>query len=174
MLKKIKNFNLPEIEEKVLAFWEKNNIFEQSLELRRKGKPFRFFEGPPTANGLPGVHHALARAFKDIILRYRTMRGNYVLRRAGWDTHGLPVEIAVEKELGIKQKSEIEKLGIAEFNQRARLSVWRHKTEWERFTKRIGFWLDFEHPYITYENSYIESLWWIFKEIDQRELLTKL
>ena len=162
-----KQFSLPAIEAQVLKFWDEHRIFEKSLESRRKrGKPFRFFEGPPTANGLPGVHHALARAFKDIILRYKTMRGYYVLRRAGWDTHGLPVEIAVEKELGIKHKSEIEKLGIAEFNQRAKLSVWRYKHEWERFTKRIGFWLDFRNPYITYENSYIETLWWMFRQIE--------
>src|SRR3989344_7510781 len=175
MLKNLKQFNLPEIEEKVLKFWKENNIFRQSSVLRQSsGKNFVFFEGPPTANGRPGMHHVLGRSFKDVILRYRVMRGYHVVRRAGWDTHGLPVEIEVEKELGIKRKSEIEKFGIAEFNARARLSVWRYKSEWERFTKRIGYWLDFEKPFITYENSYIESLWWIFKEIDRRGLLTKL
>ncbi len=175
MLRNLKILNLPEIEEKVLNFWERNKIFEKSVALRKaKGKPFRFFEGPPTANGLPHVGHALSRAFKDIVLRYQTMRGRYVSRRAGWDTHGLPVEIAVEKELGIKHKSEIEKLGIAEFNRMAKLSVWRYKGEWERFTKRIGFWLDFSNPYITYENSYMETLWWIFGEIEKRGLLKKL
>jgi len=176
MLEKIKNFNLPEIEEKVLGFWRKNKIFEKSVALRQAQgkKSFRFFEGPPTANGRPGTHHVLSRAFKDIILRYKTMRGYYVSRRAGWDTHGLPVEIEVEKELGIKQKSEIEKFGIAEFNSRAKLSTWKYKAEWEKLTERIGFWLDFKNPYITYHNSYIETLWWILKQVGERGLLKKL
>src|SRR3989344_1040175 len=187
MLGNLKNFNLPEIEEKVLSFWKKNRIFEKSVAAsasakvearqgRRDGKTkfFRFFEGPPTANGRPGTHHILSRAFKDIILRYQTMRGYYVSRRAGWDTHGLPVEIEVEKELGIKQKSEIEKFGIAEFNSRARFSTWKYKSEWEKLTERIGFWLDFKNPYITYHNSYIETLWWILKKVSERHLLKKL
>src|SRR3989344_8633569 len=114
MLRNLKEFKLPEIEEKVLKFWKENRIFEKSLELRKNAKPFRFFEGPPTANGRPGIHHVLGRAFKDVIPRYKTMRGYLVNRKAGWDTHGLPVEIEVEKELGLKNKQEIEKFGIAE------------------------------------------------------------
>lgn len=164
-------FNLPELEEKILKFWEDNKIFEKSLEKTKKGKTFVFYEGPPTANGLPGVHHAEARAFKDVILRYKTMRGFHVPRKAGWDTHGLPVEIEVEKALGFKTKQDIESYGIASFNQKAKESVWRYKNEWERATKRLGFWLDLEHPYVTYETTYIESLWWVIKEIWKKGLL---
>ncbi len=178
MLKNLKQFNLPEIEEKVLRFWRDNKIFEKSVALRQaqgeKAKFFRFFEGPPTANGRPGIHHVESRSFKDIILRYKTMRGYYVLRRAGWDTHGLPVEIEVEKELGIKNKQEIEKFGIAEFNAKAKASVWKYKSEWERLTERIGFWLDLENPYITYENKYIESLWWVLAQIAKKGFLKNL
>src|SRR3989344_3790950 len=176
VLKNLKNFNLPAIEEKILEFWKKNRIFEKSVNNRRsqKQKPFRFFEGPPTANGRPGTHHILSRSFKDIIPRYKTMRGFYVSRRAGWDTHGLPVEIEVEKELGIREKSEIEKLGIAEFNTKARTSVWKYKSDWEKLTERIGFWLDFANPYVTYDNSYIETLWWIFRKISDQGLLKKM
>lgn len=175
MLNDLDHFSLPETEEKVLKFWKEHDILQKTLDIskEKKGKPFRFFEGPPTANGKPGIHHVLARAFKDIVLRYKTMRGYAVTRKAGWDTHGLPVEIAVEKELGIKKKSEIEKFGIAEFNERAKASVWQYKGEWEKLTERIGFWLDFKNPYITYENSYVETLWWIFGEIHKRGLLKK-
>lgn len=164
-------FNLPEFEEKILDFWEENYIFEKTLEKNKKGRPFIFYEGPPTANGMPGVHHALTRAFKDIMLRYKTMRGFYVARKAGWDTHGLPVEIEVEKALGFKTKHDIEKYGIGKFNQKAKESVWRYKDEWERATKRIGFWLDLKRPYITYDPKYIETLWWIIKEIWRRHFL---
>ncbi len=187
MLDKLKQFNLPELEEKVLKFWKDNDVFRKSVALRqspatktkagrqgKKAKPFRFFEGPPTANGRPGIHHILARSFKDIILRYKTMRGYYVIRKAGWDTHGLPVELEVEKKLGIKNKSEIEKFGIAEFNSQCKMSVWTYKSEWEKFTNRIGFWLDLENPYVTYDNKYMESLWWVFSEIAKRGLLKKL
>ncbi len=174
MLERQKEFKLPEVEEKVLEFWKRNKIFEKSLELRKDAKSFRFFEGPPSANGQPGTHHVLSRSFKDIILRYKAMRGFFVLRKAGWDTHGLPVEIAVEKELGIKNKAEIEKLGIAEFNSRAKMLVWKYKNDWEKLSERIGFWLDFKNPYITYDNSYIESLWWIFKKIYEAGYLKKL
>ena len=130
MLKGLKQFNLPEIEEKVLKFWKENDIFKKTLKNRDGAKPFRFFEGPPTANGRPGIHHVLARAFKDIICRYKTMRGYFVLRRAGWDTHGLPVELQVEKKLGLKSKSEIETYGIAKFNAECKELVWKFKDEW--------------------------------------------
>ena len=166
-----RRFNLPELEEEVLKFWEDNKIFEQTLEKTAKGKPFVFYEGPPTANGLPGVHHVAARAFKDIMLRYKTMRGFFVRRKAGWDTHGLPVEIEVEKKLGFKTKQDIERYGIAKFNEEAKKSVWQYKEEWERLTKRMGYWIDLENPYITYETPYIESLWWIIKEFWKKGLL---
>lgn len=164
-------FNLTKNEEKILDFWRENKIFEKSLEIRKKAKRFVFFEGPPTANGRPGMHHLIGRAFKDLFVRYKTMRGFLVERKAGWDTQGLAVEIEVEKELGLKNKKDIEKYGIGRFNAKARESVWKYKDEWERFTERIGFWLDMRHPYITYEPNYIETLWWIIKEIDKKGLL---
>lgn len=181
MLNNLKNFNPPEIEEKVLEYWKERRIMEKALNAGAesagkspKKKFFRFFEGPPSANGLPHIAHVLARSFKDIILRYKAMRGFSVVRKAGWDTHGLPIEIAVEKELGIKSKPEIEKFGVAEFNNLAKMLVWKYKGEWEKLTLRIGFWLDFKNPYITYDNAYIESLWWIFKRIHENGFLKKL
>lgn len=171
MLKPGEDFKLPEVEKKVLEYWKGQDIFKKSLAKRKKGKTFVFYEGPPTANGRPGIHHILARAFKDIILRYKTMRGFYVPRRAGWDTHGLPVEVGVEKELGIKNKRDLEKFGIDLFNQKAKESVWRYKDEWERLTERMGYWLDMERPYVTYDNDYIETLWWIFSKIAERGYL---
>ena len=173
MFKGLSQFNLPEIEEKVLKFWKENDVFNKSVERRKGKKSFVFYEGPPTANGRPAIHHVLGRAFKDIVLRYKTMRGYYVPRRAGWDTHGLPVELEVEKELGIKSKPEIEKFGIAAFNERAKASVWKYKDEWERLTERTGMWLDFKNPYVTYDNVYIESLWWVFSQFSKRKLLKK-
>ena len=147
---------------------------EKNLALRQaQGKKFIFYEGPPTANGLPHIGHFLTRAFKDLFIRYKTMRGFFVPRRAGWDTHGLPIEIEIEKELGLKSKKEIEKYGIAKFNKKARESVWRYKTEWEKFSKRIGFWLDFDNPYITHANDYIETLWHIVKQFDKKKFLYK-
>ena len=154
-----------------MEFWKKNKIFKKSVGQRKGKKKFVFYEGPPTANGQPGIHSVEARAFKDIILRYKTMRGFCVPRRAGWDTHGLPVEIQVEKELGLKSKKEIEDYGIEKFNQRCKESVWRYKTDWEKMTERMAFWLDMEDAYATMNTDYIETLWWIFKEIDRRKLL---
>ncbi len=165
------DFSLPKTEEKVLEYWRADNTFKKSLAKRKGRKTFVFYEGPPTANGRPGIHHVLARAFKDIILRYKTMRGFYVPRKAGWDTHGLPVEVGVEKELGLKTKRDIEKFGIDLFNQKAKESVWKYKDEWERLTDRMGYWLGMEDPYITYDNDYIESLWWIFKVIADKGFL---
>jgi len=157
---------LPKLEEKILKFWKDRKIFERTLENRANAKRFVFFEGPPTANGMPGMHHFMGRVFKDLFVRYKTMRGYLVTRKAGWDTHGLPVEIEVEKELGLKNKKEIEKYGIAKFNAKAKKSVWKYKDEWEKFTERMGFWLDMDHPYVTYDSKYIETLWWIIKQID--------
>ncbi|KKW01846.1 MAG: hypothetical protein A2898_05635 [Candidatus Kerfeldbacteria bacterium RIFCSPLOWO2_01_FULL_48_11] len=165
--------NFPKLEEEVLAFWEKEKVFEKTLEQTKKGKKFVFFEGPPTANGKPGIHHVLARAFKDVVLRYKTMRGYYVERKAGWDTHGLPVELQVEKALNISGKPDIEKYGVDKFNQMCKESVWKYQKEWEGMTRRIGFWLDMNHPYVTYKNEYIESLWWIIKQIWDKKLLYK-
>jgi isoleucyl-tRNA synthetase len=161
--------NFPKLEKKILKFWNDNNIFQKSLKKGKKN--FVFYEGPPTANGKPGIHHVLTRAFKDLICRYKTMQGFKVLRKAGWDTHGLPVELQVEKELGLKSKRDIDKYGIARFNKKCRESVWKYKKEWENLTKRTGFWLDLENPYITYNTDYIESVWSILKDIYEKGLL---
>ncbi len=167
------DFNLTKIEEKIQKSWEANNIPEKILDFRKDKKKFVFFEGPPTANGMPHLGHFETRAFKDLFVRYKTMAGFNVGRKAGWDTHGLPVEIEVEKELGLKNKKEIEKYGIARFNKKAKESVWKYKSEWEKFSKRMGFWLDFKNPYITYNNDYLETLWHIIQQFDKKKFLYK-
>jgi len=163
--------NLPKDEEKILKFWKENKIFEKSLEKTKNGPRFVFYEGPPYANGLPGIHHLLSRALKDVILRYKTMQGFFVERKAGWDTHGLPTEVEAEKKLNIRSKRDIKKIGIEKFIEECRNSVFTYKKEWEEFTERIGFWLDLEKAYITCSNDYIESLWWILKQIWEKGLL---
>jgi len=163
--------SFPEIEKKILKYWQKNNTFKKSIERRRRRPSFIFYEGPPTANARPGIHHVLARVFKDIICRYKTMQGFKVVRKAGWDTHGLPVELEIEKKLGLKNKKDIEKYGIARFNKKCKESVWQYKKDWEDLTARIAYWLDLENPYITFEPDYIESLWWIIKQIWKKGLL---
>jgi isoleucyl-tRNA synthetase len=163
--------NFSKLEEKILKFWRENKIFEKSIEQRKKAPNFVFYEGPPTANAAPGIHHVLARVYKDIICRYRTMQGFKVLRKAGWDTHGLPVELEIEKKLGLKSKKDIEKYGIASFNKLCKESVWHYKKDWEKLTERIGYWLELENPYITYTPDYIETVWWILKKIYQKGLL---
>ncbi|MBI1888557.1 MAG: class I tRNA ligase family protein, partial [Candidatus Spechtbacteria bacterium] len=140
--------DLPKQEEEILEFWKKIKAFEKSISRRPKSRSFVFYEGPPTANGKPGIHHVLSRAYKDVVCRYKTMRGYRVERNAGWDTHGLPVEIEVEKELGLKNKKDIEAYGIGAFNEKCRASVWKYKEDWDKVTERIGFWIDLDHPYI--------------------------
>jgi isoleucyl-tRNA synthetase len=159
------------MEEEVLHFWQSRAIFKQCRAQREGGPEYVFFEGPPTANGRPGVHHVLARAFKDIFPRYKTMRGYHVIRRGGWDTHGLPVEIEVEKRLGFTSKSQIEAYGIAKFNELCRRSAFDYIQDWERLTSRIGFWVDLKTAYITYTNDYIESVWWMLKTLWDKNLL---
>ncbi|WP_409569803.1 class I tRNA ligase family protein [Kouleothrix sp.] len=162
----------PALEQTVAQWWAEHNIVKQALAAGDRANPFIFFEGPPTANGRPGVHHVEARVTKDLIVRYQRMRGRYVIgARGGWDTHGLPVEVEVEKELGFNGKPDIEKYGIKEFNARCKESVNRYVDEFERLTDRIAFWLDLEHPYTTYDNSYIESLWWILRQFWDNDLL---
>ncbi|MBA4386289.1 MAG: isoleucine--tRNA ligase, partial [Anaerolinea sp.] len=160
-----------QMEEKVLQHWKKHDVFHQSMNLRKGGREYVFFEGPPTANGKPGVHHVLARAFKDIFPRYKTMQGYHVSRRGGWDTHGLPVEIEVEKKLGFKNKRDIEEYGIGKFNELCRESAFTYIQDWEKLTDRIGYWVDLETAYITYKNEYIESIWSILKNFWDRDLL---
>jgi isoleucyl-tRNA synthetase len=164
-------FNVTIVEEAALRFWKSHDVFHLSMKEREGGPEYVVFEGPPTANGKPGVHHVLARAFKDIFPRYKTMRGYHVVRRGGWDTHGLPVEIEVEKKLGIKNKHEIEAYGIAKFNQLCRQSAFTYIQEWERLTDRIAYWVDLNEAYITYKNEYIESVWWILKNFWDKGLL---
>lgn len=165
--------NFPEREKDVLKFWNDNNVFKESVLKSKGGEEFTFFDGPPTANGKPHVGHVLTRAIKDLIPRYKTMKGYNVLRKAGWDTHGLPVELEVEKTLGINGKPEIEKYGIGKFNQDCKRSVWKYKTEWEQMSDSIGYWVDMENPYVTYDNNYIESVWWAIKSISEKGLLYK-
>src|SRR5262245_41564992 len=163
--------SFPALEERVLARWREEGVFERSLAQREGAPVWSFYEGPPTANGRPGSHHVLARVFKDVYPRYKTMCGYRVPRKAGWDCHGLPVELEVEKQLGISSKQEIEQLGIAEFNQRCRESVFEYVEEWDRLTERIGFWIDLDDPYVTLENDYIESVWWSLRQLWDKELL---
>jgi isoleucyl-tRNA synthetase len=160
--------NFPQVEEKILTFWKQNDIFNKSVENRKGNDRFVLYEGPPTANGSPGIHHVLARAYKDIITRYKVMKGYYVPRIAGWDTHGLPVELEVEKELGFSGKTQIEEYGIEEFNRKCRESVFRYLKEWNTLTERIAYWVDLEHAYITMNNTYIESVWWALKQMWDR------
>jgi len=163
--------DLPQSEARILELWKEIRAFEEGLKRREGSPPFVFYEGPPTANGLPGVHHVISRTIKDVVCRYKSMRGYYVARRGGWDTHGLPVEIEVERELKISGKDQIEQFGIAEFNARCRQSVLRYENEWRRNTERIGFWLDMDHPYVTFQNEYIETVWWLLRRIWDAGLL---
>ena len=163
--------NVTQMEEKVLRHWKNHDVFHKSLDQRKGGREYVFYEGPPTANGKPGVHHVLARVFKDIFPRYKTMQGFHVSRRGGWDTHGLPVEIEVEKKLGFTNKRQIEEFGIAKFNELCRESAFTYIQEWEKLTDRIGYWVDLETAYITFTNQYIESVWWILKNFWERDLL---
>ena len=165
------HIDLPAIERGILDFWDSHEIFEKSLSSRESGQPWTFFEGPPTANGMPGTHHIEARVFKDVFPRFHTMKGRYVRRKAGWDCHGLPVEIAVEKELGFTGKGDIEKYGIAAFNQKCRESVQRHVGAFTDMTKRMAFWVDFDQAYWTMSPEYVESIWWSLKEIWKKGLL---
>ncbi len=162
-----------EREKEVLEFWKKNRIFQKSIEQREGCPEFTFFDGPPTANGKPHIGHILTRVIKDIIPRYQTMKGRHVLRKAGWDTHGLPVELEVEKMLGINGKPQIESYGVEPFIQKCRESVWKYKAEWEQMSDRVGFWADMDNPYITYDNKYIESEWWALRTIWDKGLLYK-
>jgi len=166
-----RQINFPELENEILGLWNRIGAFKKSVEQRPQDKPFVFYEGPPTANGRPGFHHALARAFKDLIPRYKTMQGYRVERKGGWDCHGLPVELEVEKELGLSGKNDVEEYGVEEFNRLCRESVYRYVEDWRKMSERLGFWVDMDHAYWTLENTYIESVWWALKELYGRDLL---
>ena len=163
--------SFPELEQELLERWRERDVFHESMRRREGAEPFVFFEGPPTANGRPGSHHVLSRVFKDVFPRYQTMRGRYVSRRAGWDCHGLPVELEIEKELGFKSKEDIERYGVAEFNAKCRESVLRYIDEWNRLTERIGFWIDTDDAYFTLDDDYVESVWWSLKQVWDKDLL---
>ncbi|MBB5635868.1 isoleucyl-tRNA synthetase [Pedobacter cryoconitis] len=173
MYREFKQLELPKIGEEILEFWKAENIFEKSISTRSKSNPFTFYEGPPSANGMPGIHHVMARAIKDIFCRYKTLKGFQVKRKGGWDTHGLPIELAVEKKLGITKVDIGVKITVEEYNAACREEVMRYTDIWNDLTEKMGYWVDLEKPYITYENEYIESLWWILKTFYDKGLLYK-
>ena len=166
--KEYEKLNLPEIGRTVLDQWKSTHAFQKSIDLREGKTPFVFYEGPPSANGMPGIHHVITRTLKDLVCRYKTMKGFQVKRKGGWDTHGLPIELGVEKELGITKEDIGKKISVEEYNQKCREAVLRYKDKWDDLTERMGYWVDLEDPYITFENKYIETLWWILKELIQK------
>ncbi|WP_445736082.1 isoleucine--tRNA ligase [Mariniflexile sp.] len=168
-----KGLDLPNVAEEILNYWQENNIFEKSVSTREGNEPFVFFEGPPSANGLPGVHHVLARAIKDIFPRYKTMKGYQVKRKAGWDTHGLPIELGVEKELGITKEDIGKTISVEDYNAACRKAVMRYTDVWNDLTQKMGYWVDMDNPYITYEPKYMESVWWLLKQIYNKKLIYK-
>ncbi len=168
-----KGLNLPKVGDEVQEFWKANSIFEKSISSRDENKPFVFFEGPPSANGMPGIHHAMARSIKDIFCRYKTLKGYRVNRKAGWDTHGLPVELGVEKEMGITKEDIGTKISIDDYNKACRESVMRYTDKWNELTEKMGYWVDLNDPYITYENKYMETVWWLLKQLYQKDLMYK-
>ncbi len=168
-----KGLDLPKVADNILDFWQQNNIFEKSVSERDGAEPYVFFEGPPSANGLPGIHHVMARAIKDIFCRYKTQKGYQVKRKAGWDTHGLPVELGVEKELGITKEDIGKKITVEEYNEACKKAVMRYTDIWNDLTQKIGYWVDMEDPYITYKSKYMESVWWLLSQIYKKELLYK-
>ena len=172
MYKKVStDMNFVEREKQVEKFWEDNQIFEKSMKVREGNPSYVFYDGPPTANGKPHIGHVETRVIKDMIPRYRTMKGYQVPRKAGWDTHGLPVELEVEKKLGLDGKDQIEKYGVEPFIEQCKESVWKYEGMWEDFSHTVGFWADMKNPYVTYHNDYIESEWWALKEIWKKGLL---
>ncbi len=168
-----KGLDLPTVASEVLDFWKKNNIFEQSVTSREGATPYVFFEGPPSANGLPGIHHVMARAIKDIFCRYKTLKGYQVKRKAGWDTHGLPVELGTEKELGITKEDIGKTISVTEYNEACKRTVMRYTDVWNDLTEKMGYWVDMEDPYVTYKSKYMESVWWLLKQIYNKDLLYK-
>jgi len=171
--KEYKNLNLIDVAENVSEFWKANDTFAKSVETRQGNPEFVFYEGPPSANGMPGIHHVMARALKDIFCRYQTQNGKQVFRKAGWDTHGLPVELGVEKELGITKEDIGKKISIEDYNKACREAVMRYTDVWNHLTEKIGYWVDLEDPYITYKSKYMETVWWLLKQLYSKELLYK-
>ena len=173
IFKEYKKLNLSQISDEILSRWDDKDIFRKSVEKSNDKDPFIFFEGPPSANGLPGIHHVLARSIKDIFLRYKTMKGYHVQRKAGWDTHGLPVELGVENNLGITKEDIGKKITIEDYNNECKKSVMKYTDIWNDLTKKMGYWVDVDNPYITYTSKYMESVWWLLKEIYRKDLMYK-
>ena len=173
MYREFKQLELAKIGDEILEFWKAQNIFEKSIDSRPKSKPFTFYEGPPSANGMPGIHHVMARAIKDIFCRYKTLKGYQVKRKGGWDTHGLPIELAVEKKLGIVKDDIGKKISVDEYNAACKEEVMRYTDVWNDLTEKMGYWVDLQNPYVTYENEYIETLWWILKQLYNKDFLYK-
>ena len=173
IFKEYNGLDLVATAEQVLERWKKLSAFETSLKLREGAPEFIFFEGPPSANGMPGIHHVMARSIKDAVCRYKTQSGYKVRRRAGWDTHGLPVELGVEKKLGITKEDIGKKISVEDYNRTCREEVMKYTAEWRTLTERIGYWVDMDDPYITYDNRYIETLWWLLKDIYGKGYLYK-
>ncbi len=168
-----KKLDLPGLAKGVMEEWDRDNTFHKSVESRPESKPFVFFEGPPSANGMPGIHHVMSRTIKDIFCRYRTNKGYRVDRKAGWDTHGLPVELGVEKALGITKEDIGKKISVDEYNEECRKAVMKYTDVWNDLTRKMGYWVDMDDPYITYENKYIESVWWLLRQLHEKNLLYK-
>ena len=171
--KEYRNFDASLIEKEIREFWESDHTFEKSVSLREGHTPYIFYEGPPSANGIPGIHHVMARAIKDIFCRYKTLQGFQVKRKAGWDTHGLPIEISVEKTLGITKDDIGKKISVEDFNKACKKDVLKYKGTWDELTQMMGYWLNLDDPYITFENKYIETLWWLLKQLFDKGLLYK-
>src|SRR5664279_5637142 len=169
--KEYEKLDLPGIGQSVLNKWKDTRAFQKSIDLRDGKTPFVFYEGPPSANGLPGIHHVISRTLKDLVCRYKTMRGFQVERKGGWDTHGLPVELGVEKELCITKEDIGKTISVEAYNLKCREAVLRFKDKWDELTQKMGYWVDLEHPYVTFENNYIESLWWCLKELYKKGFL---
>ena len=163
MYREFKGLNLSEIDKEILKFWESHDIFKKSVDQRDPENSFVFYEGPPSANGKPGIHHVMARTVKDLFCRFQTLKGKRVERKGGWDTHGLPIEISVEKELGITKEDIGKKISVDEYNAKCRETVMRYKDMWDDITRKMGYWVDLEHPYITFENEYIETVWFFIE-----------
>ncbi|HPW62323.1 MAG TPA: class I tRNA ligase family protein, partial [Cyclobacteriaceae bacterium] len=171
--REFKELSLAQVATEILAFWKEEKIFEKSVSNREGSPSFTFYEGPPSANGTPGIHHVMARTVKDIFCRFKTLQGYQVNRKGGWDTHGLPVELQVEKELGITKDDIGKKISVEDYNKKCRETVMKYKDQWDDLTMKMGYWVDLEKPYITYEKEYIESLWWILKQLYDKKLLYK-
>jgi len=171
--REIKGLSLPQIANDIQAYWQAENIFQRSITEREGGQPFVFFEGPPSANGMPGIHHVMARSIKDIFCRYQTLLGKQVHRKAGWDTHGLPIELSVEKTLGITKEDIGKTISVEEYNNACRKEVMKYTDLWEKLTKDMGYWVDMNDPYVTYDNKYIETVWWLIQQLNKKNLLYK-